>query len=79
MDKRQELEDNAVRSEVIEALCDDLLAAKLAVPMLEEASLVAAAYRSALMLGWGESDHELKWIFRRVACCLRWPLPTEIA
>lgn len=78
MDKR-ELEDNAIRAECIESICDDLLAAKEAVPMLEEATLVAAAYRSALILGWGESDHELKWIFRRVAACLRWPLPSEIA
>ena len=78
MNKR-ELEDNAVRAECIESLCDDLLAAKAAVPMLEEANLVAAAYRSALLLGWGETDHELKWIFRRVAACLRWPLPQEIA
>jgi hypothetical protein len=78
MDKR-ELEDNAIRAECIEGLCDDLLAAKAAVPMLEEATLVAAAYKSALRLGWGETDHELKWIFRRVASCLRWPLPSEIA
>jgi hypothetical protein len=78
MDKR-ELEDNAIRSECIESLCEDLQAAKAAVPMLEEASLVAAAYRSARRLGWGEDDRELKFIFRRVAGCLRWPLPEEIA
>lgn len=78
MNKR-ELEDNAVRSEVIEALCDDLLAAKLAVPMLREPQLLLAAYQSARRLGWGDSDHELQWIFRRVAACLRWPLPQEIA
>jgi hypothetical protein len=77
MDKRS-LDDNAVRSECIESLCDDLLAVKAAVPMFEESSLVSAAYRSALVLGWGENDHELKWIFRRVAACLRWPLPGEL-
>lgn len=78
MDKR-ELDDNAVRSECIESLCDDLLAAKEAVPMLKEDHLVAAAYRSAIALGWGENDRELKFIFRRVAACLRWPLPREIS
>lgn len=77
MDKR-ELDDNAVRSECIEALCDDLLAAKSAAPLLEESSLVAAAYRSAARLGWGENERELKLIFRRVAACLRWPLPQEL-
>ena len=75
----RELEDNAVRAECIESLCDDLLAAKAAVPMLEEGSLVVAAYRSACLLGWGENDHELRWIFRRVVACLRWPSPTEIS
>jgi len=77
MDKRS-LDDNAVRSECIESLCEDLLAAKLAVPMLKEDHLVAAAYRSAIALGWGENDRELKFIFRRVASCLRWPLPREL-
>jgi hypothetical protein len=74
----RELDDNAVRSECIESLCDDLLAAKLAAPMVYETHLLEAAYRSAHALGWGENDRELRWIFRRVASCLRWPLPPEI-
>jgi hypothetical protein len=78
MDKR-ELEDNAIRTECVESLCDDLLAAKCAAPMMREAHLIEAAYRSAHALGWGENDRELRWIFQRVAACLRWPLPTEIA
>lgn len=78
MDKR-ELNDNAVRTECIESLCDDLAAIKRRAPMLQEVHLVAAAYRSAIALGWGENDQELRWIFRRVATCLRWPLPQEIA
>jgi hypothetical protein len=78
MDKRS-LDENAVRSECIESLCDDLAAIKEAAPMLREVHIVEAAYRSALSLGWGENDRELKWIFRRVASCLRWPLPREIA
>jgi hypothetical protein len=78
MDKRS-LDDNAVRSECIESLCDDLLAIKEASPMLREVHLLEAAYRSALSLGWGENDSELKLIFRRVAACLRWPTPKEIA
>jgi len=77
MDKR-ELNDNAVRTECIESLCDDLAAIKRRAPMLQEVHLVAAAYRSAIALGWGENDQELRWIFRRVATCLRWPLPQEI-
>lgn len=76
---RRELDDNAVRTECIESLCDDLIAAKQAAPVLDEAQLVAAAYQSAKALGWGSNDRELKWIFRRVAACLRWPLPREIA
>jgi len=78
MDKRQ-LEDNAIRTECVESLCDDLLAMKERSPMLREVHLLAAAYRSALELGWGENDSELKFIFRRVAACLRWPAPSEIA
>ncbi len=78
MDKRY-LEDNAIRSECIESLCDDLLAMKEALPMLRESHLLAAAYRSAHELGWGENDSELKYVFRRVAACLRWPTPQEIA
>lgn len=78
MDKR-ELDDNAVRSECIEAICDDLTTARDAVPMLLEEHILAAAYRSALSLGWGDNDTELKWIFRRVAACLRWPIPREIS
>jgi hypothetical protein len=78
MDKR-ELNDTAVRTECIESLCDDLAAIKRRAPMLQEVHLVAAAYRSAIALGWGENDQELRWIFRRVATCLRWPLPQEIA
>lgn len=76
---RRELDDNAIRSECIESLCDDLTAIKEVAPMLQEVHLVEAAYRSARALGWGESDRELKLIFRRVAACLRWPLPREIA
>ena len=75
----QELNDNAVRSECIEAICDDLAAVRTAVPMLLEEYILAAAYRSALALGWGDNDTQLKWIFRRVAACLRWPIPQEIA
>lgn len=78
MDRRT-LDDNAVRSECIESLCDDLAAIKNAVPTLLEVHIVEAAYRSAKSLGWGENDLELRWIFRRVAACLRWPLPREIA
>jgi hypothetical protein len=78
MDKRY-LDDNAVRTECVESLCDDLSAMKAALPMLRESHLLAAAYRSALELGWGENDSELKFIFRRVATCLRWPTPSEIA
>lgn len=78
MDKR-ELEDNAVRTECVESLCDDLIAAKHAAPMMREVHLIEAAYRSALALGWGENDRELRWIFQRVAACLRWPLPPGIA
>ena len=78
MDKRS-LDDNAVRSECTESLCDDLFAIKEASPMLREVHLLEAAYRSALSLGWGENDSELKLIFRRVAACLRWPTPREIA
>jgi hypothetical protein len=70
---------NAVQTECIEAICDDLAAVKEAVPTLLEVHIVEAAYRSAVKLGWGENDRELKWIFRRVASCLRWPLPGEIA
>ena len=78
MNKR-ELDENAVRTECIESVCEDLIAAKAAAPMVKEIHLVEAAYRSALALGWGENDQELRWIFRRVATCLRWPLPREIA
>lgn len=77
MDRRS-LDDNAVRSECIESLCEDLEAIKQRAPMLQEVHIVAAAYRSALALGWGENDRELKFIFRRVAACLRWPLPREL-
>ncbi len=75
---RRELDDNAVRAECIESLCEDLEAIKERAPMLQEVYIVAAAYRSALALGWGENDRELKFIFRRVASCLRWPLPREL-
>lgn len=78
MDKRSP-DDIAVRSECIESLCEDLEAIKERAPMLQEVYIVAAAYRSALALGWGENDRELKFIFRRVASCLRWPLPKELA
>lgn len=75
---KRDLDDNAVRNECIESLCDDLTAMKEALPMLRESHLLTAAYRSACELGWGENDSELKYIFRRVAACLRWPTPTEI-
>jgi hypothetical protein len=76
---RHHLEENAVRTECIESLCDDLISIKSAVPMLREVHLVEAAYRSAAHLGWGEDEVELKLVFRRVAACLRWPIPEEIA
>lgn len=74
-----DVDENAVRTKCIERLCDDLLAIKEASPMLPEIHLLEAAYRSAVSLGWGENDSELKLIFRRVAACLRWPTPKEIA
>jgi hypothetical protein len=77
MDERS-ADDNAVRTECIESLCEDLEAIKARAPMLQEVYIVAAAYRSAIALGWGENDRELKFIFRRVASCLRWPLPREL-
>lgn len=73
------LNDNAVRTELIESVCDDLTAIKKAVPVLLEEHLIAAAYQSARKLGWGEDERELKIIFRRVAACLRWPVPHEVA
>jgi len=79
MDKQRELEENAIRSECIESLCDDLTAIKAAAPTLLEVHIVEAAYRSAVNLGWAENERELKWIFRRVVSCLQWPLPKEIA
>jgi len=47
--------------------------------MLPEIRLLEAAYLSAVSLGWVENESELKLIFRRVAACLRWPTPKEIA
>jgi hypothetical protein len=72
------LDDNAVRTELIESVCEDLAAIKRAVPVLPEAHLIQAAYESAQSLGWGENDVELKLIFRRVAVCLRWPMPSVV-
>lgn len=71
--------DNAVRTELVESICDELAAIKQAVPILLEEHLIAAAYQSAKKLGWGEDERDLKCIFRHVAVCLRWPVPREVA
>jgi hypothetical protein len=76
---QKSLNDNAIRTELVESVCDDLAAIKRAVPVLIEEHLIAAAYQSARRLGWGEDESELKSIFRRVAICLRWPVPNEVA
>ncbi len=73
------LNDNAMRAELIESVCDDLAAIKRAVPVLLEEHLIQAAYESAKTSGWGDDENELKSIFRRVALCLRWPIPKEVA
>lgn len=76
---KRSLDDNAVAAECIESICDDLSAIKKNPPMLPESHLLAAAYDSAHVLGWGQNEGELRWIFQRVVNCLRWPLPRGIA
>ncbi len=76
---KRNLDDNAVQSELVESVCDDLVAIKRAVPVLLEEHLIQAAYESARDHGWGEDESELKSIFRRVADCLRWPVPALVA
>jgi len=76
---KRNLGDNAVQTELVESVCDDLTAIKLAVPVLLEEHLIQAAYESAKDHGWGEDECELKSIFRRVAACLRWPVPPAVA
>ena len=76
---KRNLDDNAVQSELVESVCDDLAAIKRAVPVLLEEHLIQAAYESAKSHGWGEDESELKSIFRRVAACLRWPAPAVVA
>lgn len=73
------LDDNAVQTELVESVCDDLAAIKRAVPVLLEEHLIQAAYESARDHGWGDDESELKLIFRRVAACLRWPVPPAVA
>jgi len=76
---KRNLDDNAVQTELVESLCDDLAAIKRAVPVLLEEYLIQAAYESARAHGWGDDEGELKSIFRRVAACLRWPVPALVA
>lgn len=76
---KRNLDDNAVQSELVESVCDDLTAIKQAVPCLLEEHLIQAAYESARSHGWGDDESELKSIFRRVAACLRWPVPPAVA
>ena len=76
---KRNLNDNAVQSEFVESVCDDLAAIKRAVPVLLEEHLIQAAYESARSHGWSEDESELKSIFRRVATCLRWPVPAVVA
>ena len=72
-------DDKAVQSELVESVCDDLAAIKRAVPVLLEEHLIQTAYESAKAHGWGDDESELKSIFRRVAACLRWPIPALVA
>jgi|GEM_PF-5880452 len=76
---KHSLDDSAVQTELVESVCDDLAAIKRAVPVLLEQHLIQAAYESARDHGWGEDESELKSIFRRVAACLRWPVPPVVA
>lgn len=71
--------DNAVRTELVESICDELVSVRKVVPTILEEHLIAAAYQSARKLGWGEDESELKCIFRHVAACLRWPVPNDLA
>jgi hypothetical protein len=73
------LDYNAIQTELVESVCDQLAAVKEAMPCLLEEHLVVAAYQSARSLGWGEDESELRDIFRRVAACLRCPVPYEVA
>jgi hypothetical protein len=75
---KQTLADNAVHAELIEHCCDELIAIKEAVPASREVHLVEAAFCLAKESGWGDSDAELKAVFRRVAACLRWPVPAAV-
>lgn len=76
---KRNFDDNAVESELVESVCDDLSAIKGAMPVLLEEHLIQAAYESARAHGWGDDESELKSIFRRVATCLRWPVPAAVA
>lgn len=73
------LDDTAVRTELVESVCDELAALKKVVPCILEEDLVLVAYRSARSLGWGEDESELQEIFRHVAACLMCPVPDEVA
>ena len=72
------LADNAVHAECIEYLCDELVAIKKEVPWVREEYLIEAAYGLAGEAGWGQDEAELRWLFRRVAACLRWPVPAVV-
>ena len=72
------LADSAVRAELIKYLCDELIAIKEALPWMREVYLIEAAYCLAAEVGWGDSDAELREVFRRVADCLTWPTPSAV-